>query len=169
MRLRAVDRDPALLAAVERVVVSRTTIEIELAEGSAEDDQDRIRIIPWTLPSPIRRREVIQFEGEPPSAMRPMRTKALTTLIDALSDAHRWLNELTTSPNQTLEALAARERKTERWIRRTLSLAFLCPTLARVAIDGQLPRGFGVKRLMDLPPAWSDQWSELGLRAPGWR
>ena len=71
--------------------------------------------------------------------------------------------------NQTIESLAARERKTERWIRRTVSLAFLCPALVKAAIDGRLPRGFGVKRLMDLPMAWPDQWSALGLRAPAER
>ena len=95
-----------------------------------------------------------------------MRSKARALLIDALRDAHRWLDELTTSANQTIETLAAREGKTERWIRRTLSLAFLCPALVRAAIDGRLPRGFGAKRLMDLPTAWSDQWSALGLKAP---
>ena len=158
------DTNPS--AAVERVVISRTTIEIEFAEGMAEDDQNRILIIPWTPPSPYRRREIIQVEGEPPSAPRPMRTKARAILIDALRDAHRRLDELTTSPNQTTESLAAREGNTERWIRRTMSLAFLSPTLVKAAIDGRLPRGFGVKRLMDPPVAWSDQWSALGLKAP---
>jgi nucleotidyltransferase/DNA polymerase involved in DNA repair len=38
--------------------------------------------------------------------------------------------------------------------------------LIKAAIDGRLPRGFGVKRLMDLPMDWTDQWSALGLRAP---
>jgi site-specific DNA recombinase len=63
-------------------------------------------------------------------------------------------------------AFVAREGKTERWIRRTLSLAFLSPTLVKAAIDGRLPRGFGVKRLMDLPLAWFAQWSALGLKEP---
>jgi hypothetical protein len=30
----------------------------------------------WTQPSPYRRREVVQGEGEQPSAMLPMKTKA---------------------------------------------------------------------------------------------
>jgi uncharacterized repeat protein (TIGR03803 family) len=48
--------DPAdLCAAIERVVISRTTIEIELAEGRVGGDQNRILIIPWTPPSPYRR------------------------------------------------------------------------------------------------------------------
>ena len=82
---------------------------------------------------------------------------------------HHWLDELTRSPNQTIESLAAGEGKTARWIRRTISLAFLSPALVKAAIDGRLPRGFGVKRLMDLPMAWPDQWSALGLRAPAER
>jgi site-specific DNA recombinase len=167
--VRPSDHDATLRAAIERVVMSRTTIEIELAEGVASDDQNRILIIPWTPPSAHRRREIIQGEGERPSATRPMRTEARAVLTDALRDAHHWLDELTTSHNQTTESLAAREGKTERWIRRTISLAFLCPALVKAAIDGRLPRGFGVKRLMDLPMAWPDQWSALGLRAPAER
>jgi site-specific DNA recombinase len=103
----------------------------------AGDNQNRILIIPWTPPSPHRRREIIQGEGERPSATRPMRSEARAILTDALRDAHRWLDELATSPNQTIESLAAREGKTERWIRRTISLAFLCPALvkARSTVD----------------------------------
>jgi len=167
--VRPSDDDETLRAAIERVVMSRTTIEIELAEGVASDDQNRILIIPWTPPSPHRRREIIQGGGEQPGAMRPMRTEARALVIDALRDAHHWLDELTTSPNLTIDSLAAREGKTERWIRRTISLAFLCPALIKAAIDGRLPRGFGVKRLMDLPMAWPDQWLALGLRAPAER
>ena len=164
--MRPSDYDATLRAAIKRVVISRTTIEIELAEGMASDGQNRILIIPWTPPSPHRRREIVQGEGDRPSATRPMRTEARAVLTDALRDAQRWLDELTTSPHLTIELLAAREGKTERWIRRTISLAFLSPALVKAAIDGRLPRGFGVKRLMDLPMAWHDQWSALGLRAP---
>jgi len=167
--VRPGDNDATLRAAIERVFMSRTTIEIELAEGMTSDDQNRILIIPWTPPSPHRRREIIQGEGEQPSAPRPMRTEARAVLTDSLRDAHRWLDELTTSPNLNIESLAGREGRTERWIRRTISLAFLCPALIKAAIDGRLPRGFGVKRLMDLPMAWPDQWPALGLRAPAER
>jgi DNA invertase Pin-like site-specific DNA recombinase len=157
-RLRAIDHDANLRTAVERVVISRTTIEIELAEGTAGDNQNRILIIPWTPPSPYRRQEIVQGEGERPSTMRPMRTRARAVLIDALRDAQRWLDELTTKSDQTIEVLAAREGRTERSIRMTLSLAFLCPALARAAIDGRLPPkpagGNSVKssRLSRAPP-----------------
>ena len=47
-----------LRATVERVMITRTTIEIELGDGIAGDDQDRILIVPWTPQSPYRRREI---------------------------------------------------------------------------------------------------------------
>jgi len=167
--VRPGDNDATLRAAIERVVLSRTTIEIELAEGMTSDDQNRILIIPWTPPSPPRAARSSKARANDPALWDPMRTEARAVLTDALRDAHRWLDELTTSPNLNIESLAGREGKTERWIRRTISLAFLCPALVKAAIDGRLPRGFGVKRLMDLPMAWPDQWSALGLRAPAER
>jgi hypothetical protein len=48
----------------------------------------------------------------------------------------------------------------------TLSLAFLAPEIVKAAVEGRLPRGFGLKRLVDLPMAWPDQWRTLGLQAP---
>jgi hypothetical protein len=48
----------------------------------------------------------------------------------------------------------------------TLSLAFLAPDIAQAAVEGRLPRGFGLKRLVDLPMAWPDQLGTLGLQAP---
>ena len=49
-----------------------------------------------------------------------MRTEARALVIDALRDAHHWLDELIAGPHLTIELLAAREGKTERWIRRTI-------------------------------------------------
>ena len=74
------------------------------------DDENRILIIPWTPPSPHRRREVIQGEGDRPCATRPMRTEARALVIDALRDAHHWLDELTTGPTLTIDARRARRQ-----------------------------------------------------------
>jgi site-specific DNA recombinase len=100
---------------------------------------------------------------------RPMPARCPPTraiLIEALRDAHRWLDELLSDPRQTLESLASREGKSERSIRMTLSLAFLAPEIVKAAVEGRLPRGFGLKRLVDQPMAWPDQWRALGLQAP---
>ena len=95
--------------------------------------------------------------------------RARVILIDAIRQAHRWLDNLISDPNETVEAIASREGKTERSIRMTLSLAFLAPDIVKAAIDGRLPRGFGLKRLVDLPTSWSDQggcWVSERRRVP---
>jgi hypothetical protein len=77
---------------------------------------------------------------------------------------HARFREILRKERQWLVAAAV---KTERSIRMTLSLAFVAPPIVAAAIEGRLPRGFGVKRLMDLPMIWSQQWAALGLTPPG--
>ena len=62
-----------------------------------------------------------------------------------------------------IEAIAAREGVSERSARMGLSLAFLAPDIVQAAVDGTLPRGLGVSRLMDMPPSWADQRQALGI------
>jgi hypothetical protein len=112
-------------------------------------------------------REVIQGMANGKTSAKPMRANARAILLDALRHSHRWLDELLSDPLQTLEALALREGKTDRSIRMILSLAFLAPNIVKAAVEGRLPRGFGLKRLVDLPIAWPDQWRALGLEPVG--
>jgi site-specific DNA recombinase len=153
---------------IDRVVIGRATIRIQLSEVAEENDSVRILTLPWTPPSPYRKREIIQGANDAKTYARPMPANARAILIEALGDAHRWLDALLSDPPQTLESLASREGKTDRSIRMTLSLAFLAPDIVKAAVEGRLPRGFGLKlkRLVDLPMAWPDQWRTLGLQAP---
>ena len=64
-----------------------------------------------------------------------MRANARAILIEALRDAHRWLDELLSDPRLTLESIASREDKTVRSIQMTLSLAFLAPEFVRAAVE----------------------------------
>ena len=120
----------------------------------------------WTPPSPYRKREIIQSAHDANASARPMRAGSRAILVDALRESHRWLDELLSGPDQTLESLALREGKTDRSVRMTVSLAFLAPDIVKAAVEGRLPRGYGLKRLVDLPMAWPDQWRALGLEAP---
>jgi site-specific DNA recombinase len=58
---------------------------------------------------------------------------------------------------------AERERCSRRHMMMMISLAFPAPDLVRAAIDGRLPRGIGVTRLIDAPIEWSRQWLMLGF------
>ena len=151
---------------IDRVVIGRTTIRIQLSEVAEGTDNARFLTLPWTRPSPYRKREIIQGANDAKTYGRPMPANARAILIEALRDAHRWLDELLSDPRLTLESIASREGKTVRSIRMTVSLAFLAPEIVKAAVEGRLPRGFGLKRLVDLPMAWPDQWRALGLQAP---
>jgi site-specific DNA recombinase len=80
-----------------------------------------------------------------------MRVWARAVFAASLGNAHRWLDELIKDSDQTVAGIAAREQKGERSICMTLSLAFVAPPIVAAAIEGRLARGFGSKRLMDLP------------------
>jgi site-specific DNA recombinase len=155
-----------VLDAIERITIGAREIEIQLSDAVVVDGQDRMLTVPWVPPSPYQRREIVQGEEEPRAPIRPMRVRARAVFAESLRNAHCWLNELITDPVQTIEAIAARENKSERSIRMTLSLAFVAPPIVAAAIEGRLPRGFGAKRLMDLPMLWAHQWTALGLKAP---
>jgi site-specific DNA recombinase len=151
---------------IDRVTVSRTAIQVQLSEAVEAEAGGRTLTFPWMLPSPYRKREIIQGASNANTSTRPIRANACAIFIEALGDAHRWLDELLSDPLQTLESLALREGKTDRSIRMTLSLAFLAPDIVKAAVEGRLPRGYCLKRVVDLPMAWPDQWQALGLEAP---
>jgi site-specific DNA recombinase len=155
-----------VLDAIERVTIGAIQVEIQLSDTGAIAGKDQTLTIPWLPPSPYQRREIIQGEGEPRSPIRPMRLRTRAVFAESLRNAHLWLYELVSNPTQTIEAIAAREHKSERSIRMTLSLTFVAPPIVAAAVEGRLPRGFGAKRLMDLPMVWSHQWTALGLKAP---
>jgi hypothetical protein len=77
--------------------------------------------LPWTRPSPYRKREIIQGVNDVQTYARPMPANARATLIETVRDAHRWLDELLSDPHLNLESLASRDGKTTRSIRMTLS------------------------------------------------
>ena len=160
------DRRAAIRALIDRVTVGRTTIRIALSENGDGDGEANTSSLPWTAPSPYRRRDIIQGANEEVRVMRPMPCGARAILIDAIRQAHRWFDQLLADPNETSETIASREGRSERSVRMALSLAFLAPDIVRAATDARLPRGLGLKRLIDLPMAWPDQWRALGLRAP---
>ena len=120
---------------------------------------------PWSPPSPYRKREILQPANNGNIHARPMRANARAIVIEALCNGFRWLDELLSNPHHTLVTLALREGKTERSIKMTLSLAFLSPAIVTAAVEGRLPRGYGLKRLIDLPMAWPHQWRALGLKS----
>jgi len=154
---------------VARVEVRLDRLTIELANATDADPErqqqqrpDRIEV-PWCKTPTARRREILVPESATPQTVRPMRAENRALLVASIARGRRWLDELTTNPAASVEAIAAREGCSVRKVNMTISLAFLAPDLVKAAIDGRLPYGMGVARLCDLPPEWSRQHRMLGL------
>jgi hypothetical protein len=161
--------DRSIHARVEQVTIGRAGLHIRLNDHSSadrttsEEASKQMICVSWTPTLTRRRREIIQGDSDRRTDIRPMRIEAQRAFVATYRKARSWLDRLVADPNISVATLAASERRTERSIRQTLSLAFIDPSLAEAAMDGRLPRGFGITRLMDLPRDWSDQWPALGL------
>jgi site-specific DNA recombinase len=146
---------------IERVTLFASSIDIEL--GANDLDPLKRISIPWTPQTFRRKREVIAPPSNGSHDLRPIRSESRIKLISAIARSRRWLDEIVAGKAAGIEAIAVREGLNERSARMTLSLAFLAPDIVKAAVDGTLPRGFGVSRLMDLPASWVKQRRAAGL------
>ena len=151
---------------LDKVTIGQAGLNIRWNDAQAPDGSTRVVSVAWSSTPTRRRREILQGEGHRASNLRPMRMEARRAFIAAYGKARSWLDHLFADPAASIATIATDEERTERSIRQTLSLAFLDPALVEAATDGRLPRGFGLNRLMELPPAWPEQWARLGLEAP---
>jgi hypothetical protein len=85
-------------------LIGRATIRIQLSKVAEGTDSARILTLPWTRPSPYRKREIIQGATDVKTYARPMPVNARAILIEALRDAHRWLEELLSDSRLTSES-----------------------------------------------------------------
>jgi site-specific DNA recombinase len=148
-------------ANVDKVTVGSGSIEIRLLEDC--DHPSKVIAIPWSPQAFRRKREIIQPSSGSAGDARPIRAEARRKLLSAIAKGRRWLDEMISGKVEGIEAIAARKGVGERSARMGLSLVFLAPDIVEAAVDGTLPRGFGVSRLMDMPPNWAEQRQALGI------
>lgn len=152
---------------VARVEIHPQQVVIELAQrektGRAAPRADHTLRIPWHKTALKRHREILVPSDVSARSARPIRSETRATLVTSIARGRLWLNELMSDATATTEAIAKREGCSIRKINMTISLAFLAPNLVKAAIEGKLPHGMGVSRLIDLPAEWSRQHHVLGL------
>jgi hypothetical protein len=144
--------------------------EQEISEGRSRlgDEQTHPNattlLIPWKKKSANQPRQIIApSPTAPPADPRPIRAETRAKLITAIASGRRWLDELIVGTVPNVERIAQRETCSIRQVNRTITLAFLAPTLVQAAVDGRLPRGIGVASLRDFPVEWKRQHAILGL------
>jgi site-specific DNA recombinase len=153
---------------VARVEIRPGQVVIKLVQAQRRKrraQRDLNLHIPWHKPSLKRRREILMPDAIEPQNARPIRAETRATLVAAIARGRCWLKELVDDASITVEAIAKREKCSIRKVNMTISLTFLAPDLVRAAIEGRLPRGMGIARLVDAPAEWSRQHQMLGLPA----
>jgi hypothetical protein len=170
LKLQApIDDREIVQAHVLRVEVQPEQLVIRLAQGRDANRKGAkagsILQIPWHKTPSKRHREILLPADLQPQHARPIRSETRATLVASIAYGRRWLNELIDDSNATVESIAKREGCSTRKINMTISLAFLAPDLVKAAIEGRLPHGMGVARLVDMPAEWSRQRQVLGLPA----
>jgi site-specific DNA recombinase len=174
--------DKELISAyIARVDVKRDHLAIQLSDKSERDsaalhrrpstEQDErdhrdphVLVVPWQKTPSKRPREIIlpaSTSSHPDP--RPIRAETRAKLVTAIAKGRHWLNELIAGTVTNIEQITKREKYSIRQVNRTITLAFIAPTLVQAAVDGRLPRGIGVATVRDFPAEWTRQYGRLGL------
>ena len=153
------------MSQLERLVVHHDRLVMTLTTDLNDPDSaSQTIVVPWSKPSMMRRKEILR-PTDVAQSHRPMEGDERMRLLRGIAASRKWLTEII-GGSADIGTIASREGKSQRAVRMTLSLAFLDPSLIKVAIAGTLPRGYGVTRMFDLPPLFEDQWLALGLPRP---
>jgi len=148
---------------VQKVAVHQHQIVVCLTNCAAERIGKSEIIIPWT-PKPGRpKREIRLPHSDENKDKRPIKSETRTGIVGAVAMGRRWLSELASGEASDTEALARRENRSKRSIHMLISLAFVAPDIVEALIEGKLPRGIGITKLVGLPPNWSEQRQTLGI------
>ncbi|AWC21317.1 DNA-invertase hin [Aminobacter sp. MSH1] len=89
------------------------------------------------------------------------------TLVDLIARAHFYLERLTSGGADSIAELAGKIGVHRADISRLLPLAFLSPSILDAILSGRQPANLSARaltRLVDIPPAWSDQAHALGIQ-----
>ena len=142
---------------LRQITVHADQLELELV------GQDDAIVVAWSPAASRRRRDIIVPPGRGGDRLRPMKAENRTRILRAIAKARGWMRDLTDGRIAGTDAIAARETITERSVRMTLTLAQLAPSIVKAIIDARLPRGIGIRDLVDLPASWTEQETALGI------
>jgi site-specific DNA recombinase len=170
----SVEVRPAELAIMVAAPVDATTAPSSAAQFPGSDSRTSdadpdigaspaVLIVPWIKPPTKRRRDIIAPDQGQAAASRPIRAESRARLVAAIARGRLWLSQIESGAVRNITAIAIREDCSPRHVNMTISLAFLAPSLVKAAVEGRLPHGIGLARLIDAPAEWDRQHRMLGL------
>ena len=171
------------ITAVVRSIVDRITLEpgkltlaihsrnLAIALGIHAVDSDvpiklHLRVVPFYL----RRKGVEAKLIVSSEQCRP--TFFDQNLVEAISQAHIWLKQLSTGASKSAAEIAAGAGIDDGEVSRVLPLAFLAPDIVEAILEGRQPvvlTARYLKRLKPVPKSWCEQRQILGFVAANTR
>lgn len=119
---------------IDRVVVSKNTLEISRAtKGELDDDQEQSETKPTVLTVSWRRNLTIAPKGvhHNPPDQASIAPETRDALLKAIAKARKWIADIQSGAVGSFSEIAEREQKVERHIRLLAPLAFAPPNLIR--------------------------------------
>jgi DNA invertase Pin-like site-specific DNA recombinase len=167
---------------VKRVVISNQSITIDVhsnaresaagntldgerqAHEGSDDAASKTIIVPFRPKSRDRHREVIQPSTDQADEPLGIRADSRQILLRGIAKARAWADELAQGRIANIEEIAKREDCSARYIRLTLPLAFLAPSIVEAIYANAVPVDLGISRLTDgLPYSWKQQRQKFGF------
>jgi len=164
------DRASALATIIDRIELRAGSMGIAvslaplLKDGAGSIDADML-ILARDIPMHMKRRGVEARIIVESGAGVPV--KADPILLKEVARARRCFDALVSGAVRSVDALAAIEGVSDRYISSLLPLAFLAPDIVEAIVGGTQPVDLTAKMLIrriDLPTAWQDQRLALGFR-----
>jgi DNA invertase Pin-like site-specific DNA recombinase len=158
---------------VERITVFKASVVIALKPQAkateTEYDGDNAATLVETIVIPFKpkrgkpRRDILRVLDRENDTNSGVRADTRQLLLRGIAKARSWANELADGRTESIEAIAAREEYSPRYIRQMLPLAFLVPNIVMAIMANTIPVDLGVSRLTDgLPYSWNQQRQKLG-------
>jgi site-specific DNA recombinase len=148
---------PDTLERVERVVVARDQLLINLTRSSDANEVDNGAISEITIPWPTKARDsTVAVEGETVGAHNE-------GLVQSVVRAHAWMQSLRDGMHESVERLAEANRLHPKVVRQALRLAFISPDITSDILEGRQPAGLSLSRIPKLLPLpWTEHRRLLG-------
>jgi site-specific DNA recombinase len=165
---------------LERVTLAKNEIKLRLREIGEEAPGDLVAhgsasnasgppssdvkmiAIPWTSPVPMSVKGITHV----PAHNTPIQPDRREALLIAIAKARTWMEDLMQGRVASFAAIARREGKVERHIRKLAPLAFLSPRIVSAILDCTALADLTVTKLArGLPYSWAEQERRVGISA----
>ena len=146
-----------------RAIVRQGEIEIAARSEGAKHDADAPTSIKHVAFTPAG--NLTKGVRHRPGASGGLTDADRTSLLVAIARSRVWVNTILTDPSESFESIAARERRSARYIKLLAPLAYVSPRLIEALADGRPVAALNVTSIAKaLPLAWAEQES-VYLRA----